>query len=149
MQSPSVSGYRFSAPPLLLVLVTVYSLVTTVAAAAVSPPPIHSTHVLIWQRLSPILSTNTYRSLQKPVMGDKNLQKQANAANIVLQKFVIHDNFLLQEFVTGDKFLQSVVLVAIPRFCRFLSPMTSFCKDRHVFVLKIGLNRCQIRTYVL
>ena len=67
----------------------------------------------------------------------------------VLQKFVTHDKFLQQKFVMGDKFLQSVVLVAMPGFCRFLSPMTSFRKDRQVILLNSGVKRCRIRTSVL
>jgi len=66
-----------------------------------------------------------------------------------LQKFVTHDKFLQQKIVMGDKFLQSVVLVAMPGFCRFLSPMTSFCKDRQVILLNSGVKRCRIRTSVL
>jgi hypothetical protein len=67
----------------------------------------------------------------------------------MLQKLVTHDNFLLHEIVMGDKFLQSMVLMATPGFCRFLSPMTSFCKDRQVILLNSGVKRCRIRTDVL
>ena len=66
-----------------------------------------------------------------------------------LQKFVTHDKFLQQKIVMGDKFLQSVVLMATPSFCRFLSPMTIFCKDRQVILLNSGVKCCRIRTYVL
>ncbi len=52
--------------------------------AAVSPPPIHSTSVLIPQRLTPKLGTITHRPLRKLVMGDKNLQRALHRRDITL-----------------------------------------------------------------